>query len=146
MVQVLIAIYQEVIIMRLGNHHILKKLLLTTDFMNTTNGGMAMVNVNVNQEKDGYISHMEIPWINLDNMKIQIIDNRIHIYSLMDFGENGGYDGIKRLPYTLGILDVPYDVNIVGVSASYNEGVLKIKLPYNELAGGFRREISIDKS
>ena len=146
MVQVLIDIYREVINMRLGNHHILKKLMLTTDFMNTTNGGMAMVNNNVNQEKDAYISHMKIPWSNPDNMKIQIIDNRIYIYSIMDFGENGGYDGIKRLPYTLEILDVPYDVNIKGISASYFEGVLKIILPFNELAGGFRREISIDKS
>ena len=132
--------------MRLGNQNILKKLLLTTDFMNTTNGGMAMVTINLIKEKDGYISYLVIPWINLDNIKIQIRDNRIHIYYLMEFGENGGYDGIRRLPYTLGLLDVPFDVNINGISARYEGGMLKIKMPYNELAGGFRREISIDKS
>ena len=132
--------------MRLGNHHILKKLLLTSDFMNTTNGGMAMITLKLEKEKNGYISNMVVPGISLDNLKVQITDNKVHIYSILKFGENGGYDGIKRLSYTLGILDVPYDVNIIGISAGYEDGNLKIIMPYNELAGGFTREISIDRS
>ena len=105
-----------------------------------------MVTHTLKKEKEGYLSNMILPWISPDNLKVEITNNQVHIYSIMEFGENGGYDGVKRLSYTLGMLDVPYDVNINGISAMYDDGILKIKLPYNELAGGFRREISIDKS
>ncbi|MFC2125590.1 Hsp20/alpha crystallin family protein [Bacteroidota bacterium] len=132
--------------MRLENYHIPRKLLLTTDFMNTVNGGMAMVTFNLKKDKDGYITLLVVPGVSLDNVKIEISDNRIYIYYLMEFGEKGGHTGIRRLPYTLGIMDIPYDVNINGISARSEDDKLKIVLPYNELAGGFRREISIDKS
>ena len=132
--------------MRFKDYHIKKKLLLTTDFMNTVNGGMAMVTFNYEKEKAGYISQLTIPGVSVENIKVEIRDNRIYIYYMMEFGENGGYENIRKLPNTLGIMDIPHDVNIKAITAKFEKNKLNIIMPYNELAGGFRRQIPIDKS
>ena len=132
--------------MRLGKDHILKKLLLTTDYMNTINGGMAMVTFNLEKEKDGYVSHLIVPGVPPESIKIEIRDNQLFIFYFMEFSEDNGHGGIRNLPYTLGIMDIPFDVRIDGITAKTEENNIKIILPYNKLAGGFRREISIDRS
>ena len=98
------------------------------------------------KEKVGYISQLTIPGVSVEDIKVEIRDNRIYIYNMMEFGENGGYKNIRKLPYTLGIMDIPHDVNIKGITAKFEKNRLNIIMPYNELAGGFRRQIPIDKS
>ena len=132
--------------MRFGDHNISKELLLTVDFMNTINGGMAKVRFNFNREHSRYVANVMIPGVKPQDIKVEIKNNFLTVYYFLKFGEDGSYEEIKNIPYVLCHFMIPFDVKIADIHARSETDTLQVILPFNELADGYRKEISVDKS
>lgn len=132
--------------MRFGGYHISRELLLTADFMNTINGGVAMVTFKMKREENRYIAEIITPGLHPRDVKIEVKNNMLIIYHNLKFGEDGSYDEVQSIPFILNRFTIPYDVKITGIHAKDQTGILHIILPFNELANGYAKEIPIDES
>ena len=81
----------------------------------------------------------QVPGVSPTSFHIEIVNHNLFVYHEMKFAEEG------NVPYLIKMLTIPVDVAYQEISAEYKSGALSVKLPYNNLTGGFRKEIKIDE-
>ncbi len=122
------------------NKNFTKTLAQTANILNVLNGGMTMANVYFNRKKDHYLYQIEIPSVDPEQFSVEIDLSNLFIYQKMHF------DSELEIPYMIRRLNIPAEVNYKQISAEYGDGRLSIILPFNELAGGYHRDIEIQKN
>jgi len=136
---------KEKINMRFSGIHIAKDLLLTADVMNTLNGGMSKPDIRMSREKDGYILQAKVPGVDPERMQIEIKNNQLFLFHHISLHNDELYDGIHFIPFHIGFVVIPFDVEIKQIKAVYEGGELKVIMPFNEFSNGFHKRIHIDK-
>lgn len=116
------------------------ELITHIDVMNTLNGGISEPSVRVRQYASQRQITLRVPGIALENIKIDIKDNQLLIYYLTDLVSQ---EKELRFPKILYNKAIPYFVDTTNINASEEEHSLVLNLPFNDLANGYHREISI---
>jgi HSP20 family molecular chaperone IbpA len=132
--------------MRYGGLHISKELLLTADVMNTLNGGISSPDMRMTREQDKYILHARVPGVKPERMQIEIKNNRLFLFSHIPLRKDDLYDGIHSIPFHIGFVIIPFDVRITEIKAVYEEGELKVIMPFNEFSNGYNKRIHIENN
>lgn len=130
--------------MRFGGTHISKDLLLTADVMNTLNGGMSQPSVNLSRDEDRYLLKARIPGVHPEKMQIDIKDNQLFIFHHISYEREDIEREIQSIPYNIGFINIPFDVDVNRITARYEQGALIVDMPFNELAGGYHRRVDIE--
>ncbi len=108
--------------------------------MNTLNGGVSQPWVKLKQ----YDSHREItiqiPGISLDKVRMEVNNNQLVIYYFIVLKSEESEVPVPRVLYNKGL---PYFVDVDKISASQEEHSLVVRLPFNERADGYHRDISM---
>lgn len=115
-----------------------KNLAKSADTLNTINGGMIYPTFETFKEDDHYRMEVSIPSVDPDNIKVEVNGESLIIYQKVEIG------GVK-IPSLIGLEKISAKVDIQNITAGYEDNLLVIILPFNELTGGFRREIDILK-
>ena len=131
--------------MRFDRLHISKELLLTTDVMNTLNGGISQPRVTLNRLTDRYILCARIPGVNPECMQVDIRNDKIFLFHHIALRNIDYYQKVSSVPFNIGFVMIPFDVNIKAISAVFENKELLITLPFNDLAGGYNKTIEIRK-
>jgi len=131
--------------MRFNDFHISKELLKNVDLMNTINGGISKPTVIMEREKKNYIITARVPGVSPEKLRIEVKNNRLFLFHDIDVENAALYSGKNVIPFNIGYINIPFDVNIKGIIASYIDNELKITLPFNELSDGYFRRIEIDR-
>jgi HSP20 family protein len=139
-----VIVMKEKIKMRFGGIHIAKNLLLTADVMNTLNGGMSQADIRMSREKDGYTLRAKVPGVDPVRMQVEIKNNRLFLFHHISLRNDDLYDGIHFIPFHIGFVVIPYDVEIKQIKAVYEEGELRVIMPFNEFSSGYHKRIHID--
>jgi HSP20 family molecular chaperone IbpA len=71
-----------------NNLNIPQELLLTTDFLNTTGGGMSMSQLTVSRNEGGYQVEARVPGVSADNLKVDVLQQRLLIYHMIQGAGN----------------------------------------------------------
>jgi HSP20 family molecular chaperone IbpA len=137
---------KEIIKMRFGGLHITKDLLLTADVMNTLNGGLSKPDIRMSREKDGYILQVKVPGVDPARMQVEIKNNQLFLFHHISLRNDDLYDGIHFIPFHIGFVIIPFDVEITQIKAVYEHGSLKVIMPFNEFSNGYHKRIHIDKN
>ncbi|MBR9998205.1 MAG: Hsp20/alpha crystallin family protein [Cyclobacteriaceae bacterium] len=132
--------------MRLGGLNITRELLLTADVMNMVNGGMSQPHIHMSREEKGYILHARVPGVEPVRMQIEIKNNQLFLFHHIYTRNENLYEGINFIPYHIGYITIPFDVNITGIKAHYEDGELKVIMPFNELSNGYHKRIYIENN
>jgi len=132
--------------MRYGGLHISKELLLTTDVMNTLNGGISSPDIRMTREKDKYILSAKVPGVKPNRMQIEIKNNRLFLFHHISLRDDNLYDGIHSIPFHIGFVIIPFDVQITAIKAVYEEGELRVIMPFNEFSNGYYQRIQIENN
>ena len=132
--------------MRFGDLHIARDLLVTADVMNMLNGGMSQPHIHLSREKGGYVLHARVPGVEPDRMQIEIKNNHLFLFHHISTRNEHLYDGIHFIPYHIGYVVIPFDVNITGIKAQYEDRELKVFMPFNELSNGYHKRIFIENN
>jgi HSP20 family molecular chaperone IbpA len=132
--------------MRFNNFHIDPQVLLTADLMNTINGGMSKPVIRMERLEKHYLIRVKVPGVTAENLVIEIKNNTIFLFHKVSVHSNDLYKGSDFFPFTVGLMIIPFDVNIRGIQAHYEHNELQVIMPFNELSGGYFKRINIDRA
>ena len=127
-----------------------KEILMRTDFLNTTGGGMSQSVIKLNRTEEGYLLELSMPGVGIENLKIDIINQRLLVYFGIEvagseaLSEAKEEESITQLPYFITNLPVPPDADVENISARYEAGKLVILAPFNNQSQGYSRRVEIE--
>lgn len=113
-----------------------KTLAESADIVNTINGGTVYPTFETSTEANHYRLEVSVPSVDPDNIKVEVDGSDLLIYQSVVHNE-------ITLPNLLGMIKISADVELDSISAGYEEETLIIIMPFDELTGGFRKEIDI---
>ena len=120
-----------------------RSVLKTSDIMNTLNGGMSQPETNIVRNTDHYLITLKVPGVNLDNVKVEIVDKHVIFHHIIDFNDLD--DSSLNIPHVLATYPLTADVDYNNISATREDKALIVKLPFNELSNGYHREVNVLK-
>ncbi|MFT4033058.1 MAG: Hsp20/alpha crystallin family protein [Siphonobacter sp.] len=109
-----------------------KEILANIDFANTLNGGRTESMVWVNRGKTGYEVFVKMSGVDPEELQVDVEDGHIWLYTLYPVLKADRQDFESFLPYTLGKLLIPDDVDVEHISAKYRNGRWRVFLPFND--------------
>lgn len=120
------------------DREVIRNLAKTADIVNTINGGTVYPTFNTTKEEDHYRLEVSVPTVAADNIKVEVSNSDLLIYQNVQLNS-------MKLPNLLGMIKISADVELDNISAEYEDDMLIVIMPFNELLGGFNREINILK-
>jgi HSP20 family molecular chaperone IbpA len=131
--------------MRFGNFHIDPNILLTADLMNTINGGMSRPKTKMERLERNYLLRVRVPGVNPRDLVVEVKNNTIFLFHKVSVQNQDLYKGSDFFPFTVGLMVIPFDVNIPGIHAHFENNELQVVMPFNEFSNGYFKRISIDQ-
>jgi HSP20 family protein len=110
------------------NKDILTEIANQIDLLITINGGVSMTSVDIVQGVDNFTIKVKTPGINKYAYQVEINNNKLLIYTLIQVERN---EGAVQLPSFVKYFPIPKDVNFDEIEAVYEDGELKVIVPYN---------------
>jgi HSP20 family molecular chaperone IbpA len=117
-----------------------KELLHSIDVANTLNGGMSQPILNLEQYDNYREIRCAVPGLTNSMLQVEIHNNFLSIYYNQQIQSNGIAIQIPRVVY---YKSIPYFVDVANISAVMEDRFLCVRLPFNELANGYHKKISI---
>lgn len=114
--------------------------MTSIDVVNTLNGGMSDPVVKLKQFQSYREITIRIPGVDVRNIRIEINNNELMIYY---FTVLNSQEKEMKFPKVLYNKSIPYFVDANHITASEKDTSLVVRLPFNELANGNNRDISI---
>ena len=118
------------------------ELLASIDVLNTLSGGVSEPQMILKQFQDHREIQIKVPGVNEDSLKVEVHNNILSVF--YTFHIQSG-DLPLHVPKVVYNKSIPHFVDAARITASYEDGFLIVTLPYNELADGYHRKISIDR-
>lgn len=123
-----------------SNLNIPAELLTSIDMINTLSGGISQPEIRLQQFETYRKVSFSIPSVKIENVKVEIQNNVLMIYYLIPLMSQ---DQVHNYPKVIYNKPIPYFVDRNGIAAQVEENELAVTLPYNELSGGFKKQIPI---
>jgi len=117
------------------------EILQTIDITNTLNGGVAEPMVKLTRFPEYRQIELSVPGMGEENMHVKINNNQLVIFYTHHIESRGQVISVPRFIYNK---PIPYFIDATKIKAMYEGNVLKVQLPYNELANGFHRDVPIE--
>ena len=117
-----------------------KELITHIDVMNTLNGGVTEPALRIHH----FVSYREItlrvPGIPQEHIKMEINNNKLTVYYFTILKSQD-----MEFPFPKVVYDkvIPYFVDIHNITVREENSSMIIHLPYNELANGYKRDLSV---
>ena len=114
----------------LKDKKLLHELLKQGDLMNTVNGGVRETNFKIEKTGKDLVVELSNPSINPEAFNFTVQGNELLI-NVMHFDHEQNGQQFVMYPLFLKIIKIPYFVDINRIEASYEEGIFKVLMPYN---------------
>lgn len=116
------------------------EVIQSIDITNTLNGGVSQPMLKLSQHSRYRQIELKVPGMAEENMHVKINNNQLMVYFEHAIKSR---DETIYVPHIVYNKPIPYFVDAKNIHAQYQEGVLTIQLPFNELANGYNRDIPI---
>jgi HSP20 family molecular chaperone IbpA len=116
------------------------ELLYSIDVLNTLNGGMSEPIVDLQQYENYREIKCTVPGLQEGALQVEIHNNFLSIYYKLSIESDGKEVQIPRVVY---YKPIPYFIDVTKISATVEDRFLNVILPFNELANGYHKKISI---
>ena len=117
-----------------------RQILDSINVLNTLNGGVVEPVVELNQFADHRQIRALVPGFSPEALRVEIHNNFLMIFYTHQFPGEEVEISVPRFVYHKAI---PYFIDRQNIHASVENEVLVVKLPFNELANGYHRTISV---
>ena len=118
-------------------------LITSIDVLNTLNGGVSEPQLCLEHHNDCREIHLRVPGISLDDIRVEIHNNSLSIFYLINIISGERLIPLPRFVYNR---NVPYYIDINKINARLEEEELIVNLPYNRLANGYHKDVRINES
>lgn len=116
------------------------EMLQSIDIANTLQGGVSEPIVKLSQHQEYRQIELKVPGMLEESMHVKISNNQLMVYFERTIETQGT---VISVPFIVYNKPIPYFIDAENIRAQYNKGVLTVKLPFNELANGYHRDIPI---
>ncbi len=116
------------------------ELLASIDVLNALNGGVSEPLLQLKQFQDHREIRLRVPGVNEENLKVEIHNNTLSVFYTFDFESDGMWIEVPKVVYNK---PIPYFVDVKKISALYENNFLIVVLPFNSMAEGYHRKVSI---
>jgi HSP20 family molecular chaperone IbpA len=123
-----------------GKGMISEELLHSIDILNTLNGGTSEPLIELEQYENYREVRCAVPGVHEGALLVEIHNNFLSIYYMLPIESDGKQVRIPRVAY---YKPIPYFIDVAKISATVEDRFLLVKLPFNELANGYHKKISI---
>jgi HSP20 family molecular chaperone IbpA len=117
------------------------ELIRSIDVANTLQGGISEPLLKLTQYREYFQIDLKVPGIEEHKMHVKINNNQLIVFFERSIVSNGE---VVSVPYIVYNRPIPYFIDAKKIRAQFNEGTLSVRLPFNELANGFHRDVPID--
>ena len=117
-----------------------EELITSIDVTNTLNGGTSEPIVKLEKFPAYHQIVFRIPGIDGENIKIEINNNQLMIYyftPMMSLGKE------LKFPKVVYNKSIHYFVDVENISVSQEGKSMVVRLPFNELADGYHRDLTV---
>ena len=114
----------------------------TADILNSIAGGISEPQVWEEKSSNAELIYVKVPGVSMENLKVTVSNNQLAIAQIMEVPTR---DMTASLPRVVLEKPMPYYVLVEGITASIEDGVLVVRLPFNEKAKGYHRKITINR-
>lgn len=118
-----------------------REVLQGINIANTLQGGISEPVIRLSRISNGRQIELQVPGVKSDRMHVNINNNQLIVYYEHRIDLNGM---IVPVPHVVYNKPIPYFIDANQIKATYEDKVLKVQLPFNELANGFHRDIPIE--
>ncbi|MEL7003129.1 MAG: Hsp20 family protein [Bacteroidota bacterium] len=120
-----------------------RRMLKTADVMNTVNGGMVEPYLSFERKSDHYLLKARVPGVDADALGVEMIESDLILHHQLDFDDASGSS--MTIPHVIATFPVQGYVDYENIVARYEDGVLQVTLPFNELSSGYHKKIEIER-
>ena len=117
-------------------------LITSVDVLNTLNGGISEPNITYHQDEDGREIRLYIPGVDMKTVQVEVHNNNLSIVYFIPVVSAGNTIQMPQLIYSK---IVPYFIEIGKIGSHAEEHELVVTLPFNKLANGYHRTITLDE-
>ena len=117
------------------------EIIQTIDIANTLQGGISEPMVRLMRFPEYRQIELRVPGIGEDNMHVKINNNQLLVFYNHLIESRGQVIAVPHFVYNK---PIPYFIDANKIKATFENNVLTVQLPYNELANGFHRDIPIE--
>lgn len=114
----------------LNNKIVLRDLLKQSDLMNTVNGGVRKTEFSIKKNGNDILIEVSNPSVTLESFNFTINKNELLI-NVMRFDKSFSNGQPVMYPLFFKAFQIPYYVDINKIEATFENGVFKVLLPYN---------------
>lgn len=112
------------------------------DALFAINGGLSQFVVQQKKEDKCYNLVVKAPGVSDESIRVEIKDNNLFIYYLLRFAVEETESHL--IPsYLIKSIEIPYDVDILNISADFHDDTLVVHMPFNPLAQGYQKNVDI---
>ncbi len=112
------------------------------DLTNTLNGGVSMTSLDMEEQENSLVITVSAPGVSPESFNIFIDHYKLIILSTLP-NEDLMDEENMYIPMFYKAFDIPYFVEGSKIDAVYEDGVLKVILPYREKSTTLQRKIDI---
>jgi HSP20 family molecular chaperone IbpA len=116
------------------------EIIQSIDISNTLQGGISEPVLILSEHADHKQIELSVPGISEEHLHVKINNNQLIIYFERSIESRGN---VISIPFIVYNKSIPYFIDAEKISASYDEEVLTVQLPFNELSKGYQRDIPI---
>jgi HSP20 family molecular chaperone IbpA len=116
------------------------ELLYSIDVLNTLNGGMSETIIDLQQHENYREIKCTVPGLQEGALQVEIHNNFLSIYYKLSIESDGKEVQVPRVVY---YKPIPYFIDVTKISATTEDRFLHVILPFNELANGYHKKISV---
>jgi HSP20 family molecular chaperone IbpA len=117
-------------------------LVTSIDVLNTVNGGLSEPQMNLNHFEEFREIRLKVPGIKKEDVHVEVHNNSLSIYYFLNMVSGEKLIQLPRFVYNK---NVPYFIDISKINARLEQEELVVKLPFNRLANGYHKEITINQ-
>ena len=128
------------------NKKIIKSFGQVIDQLNTLTGGISLAQFKTTHKPDKMVVTVVAPSVDPDQVRVEVEYDKLLVYAGLPANSDTHTDqpGIS-LPLFAQVINIPFQVDVEQINASYKNGNLKINLPFAESRSKNRRNISIEQ-
>jgi len=116
--------------------NMLKDFVHQIDTMNTVGGGTTTTRVNIKKEVDRAIIEVSAPSVHSDSFNIYLRGNQLIVYTILNdaatMEEQQNLSARHTVPMFNRVFDLPPHVDREQIDAIFEDGYLRVILPFNE--------------
>lgn len=122
---------------------LVRDLLKSADIANTFSGGVSQPFIRFTREADQYLVKVRVPGVNINALQVDIINKFLTISHPVNFHYSD--ETTLDIPHVIATFPISTEVDFKNITAAEEDGMLQVMMPFNELAGGYRKSVNIKR-